>query len=110
MLPREESDEIRRVELTVDHRSFVSYVRGLGRETLRNDEKKVARDISTETNRLSFLRFRNQWEELGMIPWLYNVIRRIGNKLHVYHTRVSDIPKISLWSLGTDACVMIALK
>ena len=56
------------------------------------------------------LRFRNQWEELGMIPWLHNVIRRIRNKLHEYHTRVSDIPKISLWALGTDACVMIALK
>lgn len=45
-----------------------------------------------------------------MIPWLYNVIRRIRNKLHEYHTRVSDIPKVSLWSLGTDACVMIALQ
>ena len=53
MFPRAASDEIGGVELTADHRPFASFIRSLGRETFRNDKKKVARDISTKTNRLS---------------------------------------------------------
>ena len=53
MFPRAESEEIGGVEPTADHRPFASYMRSLGRETFRNDKKKVAKDIWTETNWLS---------------------------------------------------------